>query len=144
MLGRKAKGDERMSSPFTGSLQIEEIEPGRVWKLLSPLRYEIGDIGSGRLIDVPKDFVTDGASIPPFARTFLAVWGTYGRAAVIHDYLYSLIRSGDPHPLAPTRARADAIFFEAMKPLRTAAPLRLALWAAVRVGGARYARNNSM
>lgn len=125
---------------YTGTLRIEEIRPGRTWRLIDPLRYEVGHRGSGLWIEVPSGFITDGASVPPWARPWLAVWGTYGRAAVVHDYLYRRLRGRDPHEHALTRALADAVFFEAMRPLGTAYWLRWVLWAAVRVGGGSGAR----
>lgn len=78
-------------SQFTGSLIIQEIEPGRRWRLVEPIRFEVDYEASGKIIEVPVGFETDGASLPPFLRCVLAVWGTYGRAAVVHDYLYRLI-----------------------------------------------------
>ncbi len=45
----------------------------------------------------------------------LPPWGSYSRAAAIHDYLCYLIAIGKPHPLAPTYQVAAAIFDEAMK-----------------------------
>ena len=123
-----------MSSPFTGTLTILEVSPGERWRLVEPLRYEVDYYGSGRAIEVPAGFETDGASIPAALRTVLAVWGTYGRAAVIHDYLYWRLVS-DPHPEAPTRADADRIFYEAMGPLGTGPVLRGLIYAAVRLFG---------
>ncbi len=122
-------------SAFTGCLTIRELEPGRLWQLVDPVRYEVGSKGSGAWIEVPSGFETDGASIPTFARLFLAIWGTYGRAAVIHDLLYRLLAAGTPHQMAPTRRDADRVFREAMAVLGTATALRWAMWAAVRVGG---------
>ncbi len=125
-------------SVFTGSLVIEEIEPGRRWRLVEPLRYEMGEEGSGKWIEVPADFATDGASIPAVLRVVLAVWGTYGRAACLHDYLYSKIRSG----ILPPRWRryADREFFIAMRACGTAPWLARLLWLAVRLFGAPSAR----
>ncbi|VDR28539.1 Protein of uncharacterised function (DUF1353) [Raoultella terrigena] len=55
--------------------------------LYSDMIYEIGN--TGEKIIVPAGFVTDFASIPPeLSRLGLKSKGEYGRAAVVHDYLY--------------------------------------------------------
>ncbi len=61
----------------------------KAWILLEPMRYGVGD--SAEVIVVPAGFVTDLASIPPAfwgPPLFLTPSGQYGRAAIIHDYLY--------------------------------------------------------
>lgn len=96
-------------SAFTGALTITHLDVDwRVWRLERPLRYEVGSLGSGRLVEVPAGFVTDGASVPRAFWALLPVWGRYSRAAVVHDYLCVLINQGAPHDLAPDRRRADA------------------------------------
>lgn len=122
-------------SKFTGPLVIEELEPGRRWALHETIRYEAGFEGSGRMIWVPVGFETDGATLPAPLRLVLAVWGTYGRAAVIHDYAYRCLRAGKPHPEMPTRRAADAEFHTAMRACGTSAWLAWIMWAAVRVFG---------
>lgn len=122
-------------SAFTGTLTLAELDTDwRLWRLEQPLVYEVGALGSGRVIAVPKGFVTDGASVPRPLWWLLPTWGRYSRAAVIHDHLCVLLDRGTPHALAPTRRRADAIFFEAMGPLGVGALTRWALWLGVRVG----------
>lgn len=72
--------------------------------LLADFIYESA---TGAIIKCPKGFATDGASIPRF------LWSIYGhpfykkniRAAVIHDYLYSL---GE-------KKEADRIFEEVLR-----------------------------
>jgi hypothetical protein len=125
-------------SRFTGPLRIEEIEPGRQWRLIQPIIYEAGAKGSGRVITVPAGMETDGASIPALLRIFMAVWGSYGRAAALHDYGYRCLRLGDPHPEMPTRRICDQEFHTAMLACGTSPALAWLMWAAVRLGGARY------
>lgn len=60
-------------SSFTGSLIIEELQPGRLWRLAQPLHYEAGAAGSNRWIEIPVGFETDGATIPAPLRLVLAV-----------------------------------------------------------------------
>lgn len=125
-------------SAFTGSLIIEELQPGRLWRLVGPLRYEADAEGTGRWIEVPAGFETDGATLPAALRLVLAVWGTYGRAACIHDLGYRLIASGTPHPHMPTRAAADREFYTAMLACGTSSILAWLMWASVRVFGWAY------
>jgi hypothetical protein len=106
----------------------------RRWRLAEPLIYEFGGRGSGRVIRVLKDFVTDGPSIPRLFWRVLPVWATYSRAGVIHDYLCYLIARENPHPEAPTRADADRIFFEAMTALNVGRVQKYVLYLGVRLG----------
>ena len=122
-------------SRFTGPLIIEEIKPGILWKLKAPLVFEVSQVGSDKEIIVPENFVTDGASITPFLKVFLAVWGTYGRAAALHDYLYVKLRNKDPDKYAVNRKQADAIFLSAMSACNTSLVTRYTLWIAVRLFG---------
>lgn len=41
---------------------------------------------------VPAGFVTDFASVPWFARTFIPIMGRHAKAAVLHDYLLELTK----------------------------------------------------
>lgn len=125
-------------SAFNGSLIIQEVKPGKLWRLIQQITYEVDYEGSKKYIIVPRGFETDGATIPFPIKTFLAVWGTYGRAAVVHDYLYSLLRKNKPHIYAETRKQADLIFKQAMKPLGTPWWLRNIMYLCVRLFGWRY------
>lgn len=145
-------------SAFTGSLLLLEVAPGQRWRIFDAIVWEVGAEGSGQRIEIPAGFETDGATIPGPLRLVLAVWGSYGRAAALHDYLYSIIRErrlwdgdGAPHPAfaawdatsaglglgweASARRWADQQFYEAMRACGTSRPLALLMWAAVRMGG---------
>ena len=107
---------------FTSELTITHLSGNgrhcwRLWRLAEPLIYEVGGRGSGRVILVSKDFITDGSSIPQFLWSILPVWARYSRAGVIHDYLCYRIAVNNPHPEAPTRDHADRDFLEAMEAL---------------------------
>jgi hypothetical protein len=119
-------------SAFTGPLTITELDAKRgVWRLEQPLPYEVGAEGSGRWVIAPAGQLTDGATTMIF-RPLLPAWGTYSRAAVIHDHLCDLLRAGTPHPEARTYAAAAAVFREAMTVCRTPWVVRWTMWAAVR------------
>lgn len=136
-----------MPSAFTGALKITSIDADcRVWRLDEPLTYEVGSLGSGRLITVPAGFLTDGASIPRVLQGVLPAWGRWSRAAVIHDYLCRAIDAGDPvyvearwvegayglTLVVDARRRADAIFHEALLVSGVSRPLAWVMWLAVR------------
>jgi hypothetical protein len=106
----------------------------RRWRLAEPLTYEVDGRGSGRIIRVSKDFVTDGASVPRLLWPILPVWASYSRAGVIHDYLCCLIADNTPHAEAPTRADADRIFFEAMTADNVGWVQKYTLYLGVRLG----------
>lgn len=124
-------------SRFTGELTITQLDVDyRTWRLEQPLVYEVGEEGSGREILVHRLFETDGASIPRIFQSLLPTWGRYSRAAVIHDYLYNELRpGGSPHPEAPDRRSADAVFREAMEVSGVGLITRWTMWAAVRAFG---------
>lgn len=86
---------------FNNKVQAE-FEPPRNWELVKVLSYQndemetealesIGAKIKNKRVSVPKGFLTDLASVPRPCWTFLAPWDI-ARAAIIHDYLYSVIR----------------------------------------------------
>ena len=115
-------------SSFTAPLRLEYLD-GRKWKVLEPFEYHVGEEGSGEVIAVPAGFITDFASVPRFFWRVLPPTGPYGKGAVIHDFLYS------GQPPSYDRARADAIFLEAMAVVGVNWLTRYTMYAAVRVGG---------
>lgn len=67
-----------------------EILNDSEFSLVEDFTYEWTDKGTNYKIIIPKDFVTDGASIPRFcwSLTGLIPSGVHLGAAVVHDYLY--------------------------------------------------------
>ena len=144
-------------SSFTTPLIITPLSDGRNFKLIEEFDYDVGVLGSGDTIHVPKGFVTDFASIPhvPIAllglvAVFLGNWlgniwlsilgaciifcivqlpnaGKYGKAAVLHDRIYQT------H--SRTRREADSIFKEAMLVSGTLPITAFVIWLAVRLFG---------
>ena len=128
-------------SAFTGELVL--VHPDRTcptWRLAAPFAYEVGRLGSGAVVAVPIGAETDGSSIPRLLWPIEPPLGRAVRAAIIHDHLYARLRRGEPHRLAPCRARADAIFREALIVAGVSRPLAWIMWAAVRGFGSRHAR----
>ncbi len=127
-------------SSFTSPLIVTPLSNGVNWKLVEEFDYHVGSEDSEDIIHVPIDFETDFASIPQLLITIVGIilaivgyvlgllWlfilgivivfiivqlpksGTYGKAAVVHDYLYQT------H--VKTRKEADNIFREAMGVLK--------------------------
>jgi len=59
----------------------------RLWVLTSSFSVSI----AGKILIVPKGFVTDGASAPRCVWWLCSpIAGPFGEAAVVHDFLYSL------------------------------------------------------
>lgn len=99
----------------------------RRFRLSGRFRYS----SSHGVIEVPEGFVTDGASIPRIFWSILGPFGSYLKAAVIHDYLYSANNT------TFTRKQADLIFKEAMFNDGVPWYKRDPIYMAVRVGGRR-------
>ena len=93
-------------SSFTTRLEVSPMPDGRRWRLIRTFFYDVGREGSGDTIKVPTGFVTDFASSPPQIWWLIPPWGKYGKAAIIHDWLY---QTG-----LRTRKQADEIFLEGM------------------------------
>ncbi|MEQ9330252.1 DUF1353 domain-containing protein [Thalassobaculum sp.] len=106
---------------------------GRDWRLASSYRFRSSAFGT---IEVPAGFETDLASVPWFARCFVAVDGEWTKPAVVHDWLYSPAAAG----LRLTRRQADAAFLDALRVRGVSPLLGRVLWLAVRLGGRRAFR----
>ena len=114
-------------SRFTEPLVVTPRPDGKTWILLCGFGYEVGEEGSGDVINVDIGFQTDFASVPRPLWVFLPRWGKYGNAAVIHDYLYwEQLRS---------RKDSDDILLEGMVVLEVSFIKRYAIFWAVRLGG---------
>ena len=88
-------------SGFQTPLDLRAYQPGE-WLLLSPLEYRSDSHGHG--FTVPKNFITDLASIPRVLRGVFDQNGVSRPAAVLHDYLYCARLT--------TRAEADGLFLD--------------------------------
>lgn len=115
-----------MAARFEDALDVQFID-GTNWRVQEDFYYdtEVGKLGR---ITVPKGFITDFASIPRFLWSVLPPAGGYGKAAVVHDYLYRT-------PGAWTRGEADAVLKEAMEVSGVGWFTRQTIWLGVRTGG---------
>lgn len=120
-------------SRFASKLAVElDDEFGGIWKVLKPLEYESDLLG--KAVIVPRDYLTDFASVPRLPIVYLAAGGKGERAGVVHDFLYS---SGVDRKLA------DQVLREALLACGYDAWLAGAFYAAVRLaGGSHYHAEN--
>lgn len=81
----------------------------------------------GYIIDVPKGFKTDFASVPRLFWRRLPKWGKYSYAAVVHDYLY--------YSHIVSRKKADLIFKDLMLRNGVSKIKANIMYLAVRIGG---------
>jgi hypothetical protein len=109
-----------------GPLRVELLEDGLRARLIEPFRVQLRESG-GRMIEVPRGFETDFASVPRFFWRVLPPWGRYSPAAVVHDYLY---QSGTLE-----RHEADRVFLTLMQRLGVSAWKRNVMYEAVRLFG---------
>lgn len=114
---------------YYNSLLKAEFHSPSKWILTEPLIYTNGVIQSHILkeigidstsIECPEGFETDLASIPRPLWSVLSPWDI-ARAAVIHDYLYKLIRDNDKATYSMRKA-ADKVFLLAMKDSEPSVP----------------------
>lgn len=130
---------------FLNPLRLEYLD-GHLWKVLEPFEYCVGSADSDIKVTIPEGFFTDFASVPRFFWRVLPPTGEYGKAAVVHDWLYRhpiLLEfsfsytdpENGPDRLAITRKECDDIFLEAMEVLEVPKCKRDILYAGVRIGG---------
>ena len=117
-------------STFTTALAVTPLDNGRDWQLLDPFEYYRED-DADTIITVPAGFITDFASIPRGLWWLYPPTGRYGKAAVIHDYLYRT------PGYQCTRKEADQIFVEAMAVLGVPRYRRSVMYRSLRMFGAR-------
>jgi hypothetical protein len=114
-------------SSFTTALKVMPLPCGKLWELLEPFTYYTDELPVEHAIHVPAGFHTDFASTPRFLWWLFPPWGTYGKAAVIHDFLYQT------KPWS--RGRCDEIFLDGMTVLGVSWTTRTTMYGAVRAFG---------
>lgn len=118
-------------SSFTSKLLIEPLEDGRTYRLVRPFSYHIGTRYSRIVVRVPKNFLTDFASIPKWLWAWLPDWARINKPSVAHDFMYRC--------LDWNRALCDAVFYEMMlidfRKHKTGKFYAFIEWLAVRIFG---------
>ena len=112
-------------SAFLGDLQVKFDADERRSTLTAPLEFD-SDVLKRTLI-VPVGFDTDFASVPKIFWNILPPTGSYGRPAVVHDYLYWL--------QAYPRDVCDQVLLEGMTCLNVGWCTRHTIYRAVRLFG---------
>jgi len=117
-------------SSFTTKLEVTPYDDIQ-WELIEPFDYCVGDLNDPiEVIKVPVGFLTDFASVPRILWNILPPYESYGKAAVLHDYLYYT----NKYP----RKVCDDIFLEAMEVLKVPKWKRLVIYYSVRIFGGKY------
>lgn len=121
-----------MSISFKDPLVVVSVD-SRLWELYSPFHY--------KGITIPRGFRTDFASVPRLFWNILPPWGRYGKAAVVHDYLYKNLGdiieevAGVIAPRTYTRKECDQLFLQGMQELGVRWTRRWVMYLGVRIGG---------
>lgn len=106
--------------------QFNSKDPWKFWKTVEPIEY-IGGRGDRFLVEA--GFRTDFASVPRVFVWFVPRYGRYTRAAVLHDHLADLARTG-----TFGWRDADGIFRRIMREDGVPFLQRWVMWAGVRWG----------
>ena len=114
-------------SIFKTKLNLDESPNNGEWILGKPLVYETR---KGIIIEAPKGFVTDLASIPRIFQILIPKAGKHRSPAVIHDLLY--VKKGRLGLKKFTREEADELFLEAMEDVGVSYWKRYSMYWAVR------------
>ena len=118
-------------------MQITELKTtpidDKYWLVNEEYRYQT----SKGLVVVPKGFRTDYASVPRVFRNIINSYGKHGRAAVVHDWLYS-----SRCEVNISRAEADKIFLEIMVEWNVKKYKRILMYILVRIFGGSHFRKN--
>ena len=113
-----------MNTGFDGLLYAVDLPDGRRRVVMRDLIYT--PVARAQ-ITIPKGFVSDGESTPRILWPILPPWDEFGRAYVLHDWLY--------WRQFGTRQQADAMLHEAMQRLGASYIRAGAVYAGVRAAG---------
>lgn len=116
-------------SSFTKPLEVKILDDGANYELLSEFSY-YRENDKDDILVVPSGFVTDQASVPRIFWSIIPPFGRYGKAAVLHDYLYDKTCTYNY-----SRKDCDKIFYEAMRACKTKKITAKILYYGVRLGG---------
>lgn len=117
-------------------LTVTQVSPTQ-WRIEREVTFHVGQKDSGDVIIVPNGFVTDFASVPWPASMLIPLSGRHNMAAVVHDFLYSLLGEiQSPNNMKKrTRAECDRIFLQALEACKVNIFKRQIMYRAVRLGG---------
>jgi hypothetical protein len=110
---------------FVSSLNLKVL-PDDSFELAEDFHVAI----SGKLVVIPKGFLTDLASVPRLPIVYVAIGSTGHRAAVLHDYIYSIGLYARKH--------CDLVFYEGLKECGVSSWKAYSMYLGVRIGGASH------
>jgi hypothetical protein len=128
------KADGPLGKHLSGSPSFYIFVDMDYFGLLSPVEWIPAAYPRDILI-VPTGFVTDFASVPRLFWSIFPPIGTYGYAALFHDYVYWEQRT--------PRADADRVFRDTMKELGVSKLVTFILYRSVRLFGLFAWHNNN-
>lgn len=111
---------------FLTPLVVTPTNDGRHWVVDEPFTFESATLEA--IIEIPKGFTTDFASVPRVFWPVLSPYGVYSRAAVVHDRCYRA-------PGIATKHQADRVLLEAMELLGVNLITRQTIYRGVQVFG---------
>jgi len=133
----RAQARESETSAGTVRLKVPGLLPFpdmRAFALIDDYEYRIK--GYPHALVIPRGFVTDLASIPRPAQSFVSVLDRHGLPAILHDYLY--------WEQGCSRRQADDIFDRAMDEMGLGVVRRVFIYRAVRSAGSGAWRSNRL
>lgn len=98
------------------------------WRIMNDFSYSCKINTTDYKIKVPKNYITNFASTPRLIWSLFPPWDNYGKATIIHDYLYDDKKLCD-------RKTADLIFLKCMEELNVSYIRRKMIYYAVRLFG---------
>lgn len=101
---------------FLSPLMLQFVD-GTSWTITEPFSYAVGRPTGDVVINIPAGFVTDFASVPQALWSLLPPTGWYGKAAVVHDWLYQKAPIVNGNLKSISRKFADDTLAEAMRVL---------------------------
>ena len=127
---------------FTTPLIVEHLDDGKNFRVHEPFKFwfmwplDAKPEDQQKVeIEVHANFITDFASIPRWLWWLYNPTGPYGKAAVIHDYIYRNVFLRRPDGKPYTKEEADLIFELGMQVLPVSNFTCNAMYLAVKVGG---------
>lgn len=105
--------------------RCDEETGAQLWAVAEPFTYHSPRLGKD--ITVPVGFETDFASVPRAFWHLLPPTGKYGKASLVHDWLYTT--------KVADRLAADEVFRDAMAELGVPRLTRCVMFLAVRAFG---------
>ena len=111
-----------MSFNYSGSVKLSYADNASLllghdfWYLLEDVKIDFVLNNDHYEVNIPKGYLTDGASVPRLFWNVFPQWDNTSKAVVLHDYLceYGIARINGCEKIVP-RIMVDKIFLEALR-----------------------------